>query len=214
MNKNLIAELQSAGIRVPDSITGRKGGAGPAEGRAFVINDLAVNIPIAAAYVAHSPFQLKSQGDEYILLKNGTEIGPIGIVPAPHFYRGQTDDGIGYGQIALLHGKDCLATTVYQRCVHWKTGQNCKFCGTEISLNSGKTIATKTPAQLVEVARYAQSRDSVTHVVLTSGTGDPPGSEIPYLARCAAALKRDTGLPVHVQFIPPKDLGLLNVLFE
>ena len=213
MNKELIADLLSAGIRVPDSITGRKGGAGPAEGRAFLLNDLAVNIPIAAPYVADSPFQLRSHGEEYILLKNGTEIGPIGIVPVPHFYHGQTDDGIGYSQIALLHGKDCLATTVNQRCVHWQTGQNCKFCGTEISLNNGRTIATKSPAQLVEVARYAQKRDGVTHVVLTSGTGDPPGSEIPYLARCTEAIKKATGLPVHVQFIPPKDLDLLDVLF-
>ncbi len=214
MNGELIAELQSAGIRVPDSITGRKGGAGPAEGRAFLLNDLAVHIPIAAAYVANSPFELRSQREGYVLLKNGTEIGSIGIVPEPHYYHGQTADGIGYRQIALLHGKDCLATTVSQRCIHWQTGQNCKFCGTEISLNTGQTIATKHPAQLVEVAEYARKRDGVRHVVLTSGTGDPPGSEIPYLARCAEALKTATGLPVHVQFIPPKDLGLLDVLCD
>ena len=214
MNGELIAELQSAGIRVPDSITGRKGGAGPAEGRAFLLNDLAVHIPIAAAYVANSPFQLRSQGEGYVLLKNGTEIGSIGIVPEPQYYQGQTVDGIGYRQIALLHGKDCLATTVNQRCIHWQTGQNCKFCGTEISLTTGQTIATKHPARLVEVANLACKRDGVRHVVLTSGTGDPPGSEIPYLARCAAALKTATGLPVHVQFIPPKDLELLDVLCD
>ena len=212
MNKDLIAELLSAGIRVPDSIRGRKGGAGPADGRAFLLNGLAVNIPIAAAYVADSPYQLRSHGEGYILLKNGTEIGPIGIVPAPHFYQGQTADGIGYSQIALLHGKDCLATTVNQRCFHWQTGQRCKFCGTEISLHNGRTIATKRPGQLVEVARYAQKMDGVSHVVLTSGTGDPPGSEIPYLARRAEAIKQATGLPVHVQFIPPKNLDLLDVL--
>jgi biotin synthase-related radical SAM superfamily protein len=105
-----------------------------------------------------------------------------------------------------------ILSLVNQRCVHWQTGQNCKFCGTEISLNNGRTIATKRPAQLVEVARYAQKVDGVSHVVLTSGTGDPPGSEIPYLARCAAAIKKATGLPIHVQFIPPKDLDLLEVL--
>ena len=81
MNGELIAELQSAGIRVPDSITGRKGGAGPAEGRAFLLNDLAVHIPIAAAYVANSPYQLRSQSKGYVLLKNGPDIGSIGIVP-------------------------------------------------------------------------------------------------------------------------------------
>jgi hypothetical protein len=79
LNKDLIADLLSAGIRVPDSITGRKGGAGPAEGRAFLLNDLAVNIPIAAAYVADSPFQLRSHGEGYTLLKNGTDMGSIGI---------------------------------------------------------------------------------------------------------------------------------------
>jgi len=51
------------------------------------------------------------------------------------------------------------------------------------------------PAQLVEVAQYVRKRDGVSHVVLASGTGDPLGSEIPYLARCAEALKTATGLP-------------------
>ena len=48
--------------------------------------------------------------------------------------------------------------------------------------------------------------------MLTSGTGDPPGSEIPYLAECTAAIKAAVALPVHVQFLPPDDLGLMDQL--
>lgn len=211
--KELITEIQSTGIRVPETILGRSGGAGPAEGRAFLIGGVPVNVPISAGYTLNSPFALADEGcGRYMLLKNGRPVVPIAVVPAPRFY-GQTDsDAIPYKKIALLHGRDCLATTVLQHCVNWKNDRRCAFCATQISLEKNTTIARKTPGQLAEVARAAAATDGVRHVVLTSGTGDPPGSEIPYLAECAAAIKAAAGLPVHVQFLPPDDLGLMDRL--
>ena len=168
--KEIIAEVQSMGIRVPGSIMGRKGGAGPAEGRAFLIDGIPVNVPIAAPYVASSPFVLKESGnDRFILFRHAEPVAQISVVPEPRFYGQMGPDGIGYRQIALLHGRDCLATTVLQRCVHWRSSGKCAFCGTEISLRNGATIARKRPAQLADVARVAAKRDGVAHVVLTSG---------------------------------------------
>ena len=115
MSKELITDLQSRGIRVPGFVTGRTGGAGPAEGRAFLIGDRAVNIPIAAPFVADSPYHLTDRSGAFILFKGAEEIGPIGVVPVPQFYGNQTDSGIHYSRIALLHGADCFATTVRQR---------------------------------------------------------------------------------------------------
>ncbi len=57
--RHLITEIQSQGVQVPEEIIGRKGGAGPAEGRAFLINGLPVSVPIAADYVSKSPYSLK-----------------------------------------------------------------------------------------------------------------------------------------------------------
>lgn len=211
--KELITEIQSRGIRVPETIMGRSGGAGPAEGHAFLIGGVPVNVPISADYTADSPFALADEGcGRYMLLKHGQLVASIEVVPAPRFYRQVDSNAIPYKKIALLHGRDCLATTVLQHCVNWKNDERCAFCATQISLEKNTTIARKTPGQLAEVARSAAATDGVGHVVLTSGTGDPPGSEIPYLAECAAAIKAAVDLPVHVQFLPPDDLGLMDQL--
>ncbi len=209
---HLITEIQSLGIHVHEEITGRKGGAGPAEGRAFIINGVPVSVPIAAGYVSRSPFSLKEVSNGYSLLKNGKPVSTVQVVPEPNFYNKSTNEGIPYRQIALLHGKDCLATTVLQKCVHWKHSRKCSFCATESSLANKQTIAKKTPEQLAQVAKAARDMDGVTHMVLTSGTGDPPGSEIPYLAQCARAVKEYANIPVQVQIAPPQDLGLIDEL--
>ncbi len=210
--RHLITEIQSLGIKVHENIIGRKGGAGPAEGRAFIVNGVPVSVPIAASYVSNSPFSLQETASEYTLLKNGKPVSAIKVVPEPKFYNKFTDDGISYRQIALLHGSDCLATTVLQKCVHWKHSQKCRFCATEASLSNKQTIAKKTPEQLALVAKAARKMDHVTHMILTSGTGDPPGSEIPYLAKCARAIKAETQIPIQVQIAPPKDLDLIEDL--
>ncbi|MBT6339059.1 MAG: radical SAM protein, partial [Desulfobacula sp.] len=108
---HLITEIQSLGIKVQKNIIGRKGGAGPAEGRAFIINNVPVSVPIAASYVSNSPFSLEETKSGYNLLKTGKPVSTIQVVPEPKFYSKTTKDGISYRQIALLHGKDCLATT-------------------------------------------------------------------------------------------------------
>lgn len=212
--RHLITEIQSLGIRVHKDIQGRKGGAGPAEGKAFLIGGIPVNAPIAGHYVSNSPFSLEASDSAYLLLKHGKAVLPLELVPDPAFYGRSTRDGIGFRNIALLHGRDCLATTVLQQCVHWKRFKKCGFCATETSLKNRETIARKTPEQLAEVARAAWDMDGVSHMVLTSGTGDPAGSEIEYLADCVRAIKAVVDIPVQVQFAPPGNLDFIDVLKE
>ena len=146
--QHLITEIQSLGIQVHEEIAGRKGGAGPAEGRAFIVKGVPVSVPIAAEYVSKSPFTIEEAESGYCLLKSGKPVSFIKVVPEPKFYSMTTKDGISYRQIALLHGKDCLATTVLQKCVHWKHSKKCSFCATQASLSNGQTIAKKTPDSL------------------------------------------------------------------
>jgi len=210
--RHLITEIQSLGIRVHKDIQGRKGGAGPAEGKSFLIGGIPVNAPIAGHYVSHSPFSLESMDNSYVLVKHGKVVSSLEVVPDPAFYTQSTRDGVGFRNIALLHGRDCLATTVLQQCVHWKQFKKCGFCSTETSLRNKETIARKSPEQLAEVARAAWDMDGVSHMVLTSGTGDPAGSEIIYLADCVRAIKAVVDIPVQVQFAPPKNLDLIDEL--
>ena len=84
---HLITEIQSLGIHVHKEITGRQGGAGPAEGRAFLVNGIPVSVPISAGYVFDSPFSLEEIDQGYCLLKNGKPICPVSVVPEPGFYK-------------------------------------------------------------------------------------------------------------------------------
>ena len=170
MLRELITELQSLGVRVQEGILKRKGGAGPAEGGSFLIKGIPVNIPVASSYVMRSPYSVENSNGQTKLFKDGLELIPVSFIKRPKFYDYTTPDQVPYSQISLLHGKDCLATSVIQTCIYWNTTQRCRFCGIELSLENNQTIKVKTPQQLAHVAGKARELDSVGHVVLTTGT--------------------------------------------
>jgi hypothetical protein len=67
------------------------------------------------------------------------------VVRRPKFYDLTTADGVRYEQIARLHGKDVLATTVVQTCIRYAEDQRCRFCTIEESLRSGHPRAGRGP---------------------------------------------------------------------
>ncbi len=207
-----ITEVQSLGVGIPKETLQRTGGAGPAESGSLVMGGFAVSVPTSSPYVVHSPYSLKSQRSGLVLLKDNTEILPVETVPRPGFYDETTMDGTPCQKIALLHGTDCLATSVLQTCSYWNTPNRCRFCGIELSLAGRNTIVRKTPHQLAETAQKAKALDSIRHVVLTTGTASPPEDEISILAESAGAIKKSTGLPIHVQFMPPRNMERLQEL--
>jgi len=206
MIRELITELQSFGLRFQGQLLQRRGGAGPAEGGTFLIEGVPVSLPIGSEYVSASPYVLREEGSQYLIFKDEKAVCPVHFIERPRFYDHSTEEGIPYPKIALLHGKDCLATSVIQTCTYWHSSERCRFCGIELSHRSGQTIKIKTPDQLSEVARKAKELDFIQHIVLTTGTVQPPGDEISYLVPCAAAIKKATDLPIHAQFCPPSNM--------
>lgn len=210
--QELVTDLQSYGLRVEDNAFSRKGGAGPAEGKTFVVNNKVVNIPTGLPYAQKSPYSLIARNDKYLIARYDEAIQEIDILPRPNFFDCSTREGIRYNQIALRHGRDCLASTVNQLCDNWRRNKPCSFCAIQTSLQSGHTIAQKTPEQLAEVAEAAQRLDSISHVVLTTGAYKEPEQDIWELRDCVQLIKQRTRLPVHVQCLPPKDPCLLEIL--
>jgi radical SAM protein (TIGR04043 family) len=208
----LKAELQSLGVRVKDLPPGmRQGGAGPAEGIVLFFDGHQASVPLLSPFVARSPYCLEKESGRYILVRGKQRIKEIWLSPTPDFYRRLTREGIPYYQIALLHGKDCLGSTVVQSCLYQEAGRGCKFCGINGSLRNKKTIARKTPSHLSEVAEAAEA-EGARHAVLTSGCWGNDSTVICYLADCTKAIKQRTGLKVQAQFNPPANLDLLRVL--
>lgn len=207
----LIAELQSRGLRLIDPSAGlpsRRGGAGPSDHKAVTIDGHTVMVPVHTAPAFDSPF-VADAPDEHghsTLKHSRIPIAQISFPSTPRFYARHTADGVPYSHIATLHGRDVLATTVLQTCIRYESRKKtCQFCSIGQSLAAGRTIAHKTPAQLAEVARAAVELDGVKHMVLTTGTPPTPDRGAAILCESAFAIKAAVDLPIQAQCEPPDD---------
>ncbi len=207
----MINELQSFGARLVDPRAGaqsRRGGAGPSDHKALTIDGMTVMVPVHTAPAASSPYVVEmpdAQGRSRVS-RDGSMVGEVSFPPRPRFYDLMTEDGIAFSKIAVLHGRDVLATTVLQSCVRYQNRhKTCQFCAIGESLAAGRTIERKTPAQLAQVAKAAVELDGVRHMVMTTGT--PPGKDrgAAILAESAAAVKNAVDLPIQAQCEPPDD---------
>lgn len=186
----------------------RSKGAGPSDDGHLVLDGGNAALPIEQA----SPYSVRDGRVFRDTIDLGLTVEPVA---RPRFYDLSTADGVPYSKIALLHGRDVLATTVVQTCIRYAEDQRCRFCTIEESLRAGSTVAAKTPAQLAEVAEAAVRLDGVRQMVMTTGTTAGPDRGARHLARCVRAVRDAVpGLPVQVQIEPPADLAVLTELRE
>lgn len=206
----LITELQVHGIAEPAVAgnRGRRGGAGPSDHRALTIDGSTVMVPVYNAASQDSPYCLESNDDGMLALANrkGEEIRPVDVTAEPAFYSLSTAEGVPYRSIALLHGRDVLATTLLQTCIRFRDRKDsCQFCAIEQSLDDARTIVRKTPEQVAEVAEAAVRLDGVKQLVMTTGTPNSDDRGARLMAETAAAVKRRVNIPIQAQCEPPED---------
>ena len=223
--RKLITDLQSQGIKLIDSgrgASGRKGGAGPSDHKAVIIDGTTVMIPVYTNVAAQSHYSLAELNQQsvnfqksHVLEKAGKGIASIQFPHQPKFYSFQTVDGIPYSHIALLHSHNVLATTVLQTCIRYNNqSTSCQFCAIGQSLSAGKTIARKTPEQLAEVAAAAVKLDGVEQLVMTTGTPNTTDRGAAYLSECAKAVKAKVNIPIQAQCEPPDDFSWFERMKE
>lgn len=211
MSARLKNRILCRGVKVPDELkTGRKSGAGPAGGRYLELNRSVVNAPIYG-FSENSPISLDFFDGRYSLGENGDRY-PASLIGEPSFYAEKTSDGIPMKKIALQHGRNCLATTVCQTCLYWRTGVECHFCGIELSLRYDTTIPLKKPRQLAEVGGLAE-KEGFNHCTLTTGTSNLRDRGAEVLAESADALRDNTDMKIHVQ-LEPVDREWISLLKE
>jgi radical SAM protein (TIGR04043 family) len=202
----LIMELQSVGLRIETPLeTARQGGAGPTDSGMLWIEGVPVTVPPSAS----SPYALRAEDSGQGIYRDGSKVASVAGTSRPRFYDLTTADGVPYHRIALLH-LDSLASTVVQACNYWGNSDQCGFCGIGLSLAAGRTVARKTPEMLAEVAVAARDLDGAVDATLTTGSSVAPDRGALYVARCGQAVKEAAGLPVEVQFEPPRDLVVLE----
>lgn len=207
-------ELLCRGARTEESLDrGRKGGAGPTGGRYFTLPDeTCIEIPLQGKFVEKSPFILVETDGNWRIVRGNEDLVELKPIPRPRFYDKTTSDGTPMNKIAILHGKDCLASTVYSECIYWSSAKQCKFCG--IELGREDRLIRKQPKQLGEVAEEAFKEGAAKHVTLTTGTPPGPDKGALILAEAAKAIKEHVNMPVHVQLEPPKNPEYLENLHK
>ncbi|MFO8019652.1 MAG: radical SAM protein [Promethearchaeia archaeon] len=218
LDKNLKSTYKAHGI---DLKYGRKGGAGPLGGRYFLFEDGKTLANVAMWDTRQkTSLKLKHQKDdkfEVYDLADKESFCTLKLVPEPEYYDPsyKTSDGVEMKKIALVHGVDCLASTVFQKCKYWKCGEACKFCGVELSLKYGSTILDKTPEQLSEVVIQAKKEGRCAHMTLTSGTTAEKNKGVNRYIRILEQLKNDhPEIPLHIQIEPIEDMNLYSKLHD
>jgi radical SAM protein (TIGR04043 family) len=200
-------DLAVRGVRW-DAPVQRSKGAGPSDDGHMVVDGANAALPLNP----DSPYTVRDGRVYDGRIDLGLSVEPVA---RPKFYDLSTADGVPYRQIALLHGRDVLATTVVQTCIRYVEDQRCRFCTIEESLRAGSTVAAKTPAQLAEVAEAAVRLDGIKQMVMTTGTTAGLDRGARHLVRCVrAVLSAVPGLPIQVQIEPPGDRSVLTELRE
>jgi radical SAM protein (TIGR04043 family) len=209
--ERLINELQTFGARLRDPKAGvesRRGGAGPSDHKAIIVDGVTFMAPVHTAPAFDSPYEIGRPDEAGVspIFRDGVALGQARFPARPRFYDLHTHDGVPFSQIATLHGRDVLATTVLQTCIRYQSRtKTCQFCAIGQSLAAGRTIERKTPRQLAEVAKAAVELDGVKHMVMTTGTprGRDRGASV--LCESAEAIKNAVYLPIQAQCEPPDD---------
>lgn len=186
-------------------LEGRNGGAGPA-GVSVRIDNFLVNTVIDRT----SPVKLIESDGLHVSFKDETY--PFERIRTPSFYDRKTSCGTPMKRIALLHGEDCLATTLLQKCSYKALGVGCDFCAIETSYKEGYTTLHKSPQQLEEVLSAALN-DGIKHMTITTGTPNFIDHGAQMLAETVEYLKKSAKINIHVQLTPPQPEHL-DILFN
>ncbi|MFX0039667.1 MAG: radical SAM protein [Promethearchaeota archaeon] len=216
LDKKLITKYKEQGIEID---FGRRGGAGPLGGRYFILEDnkTLVNVALWNNKENTSLILGERKGDFFEVSDNKNDhfFGKLKLVENPKFYSQKTTDGIEMRKIALVHGLDCLASTIYQKCIYWACGEPCKFCGIELSLQYDTTIEEKNAKQMSEVIRAAKEEGRCSHMTLTSGTDEKIDKGAKRYIELLKGIKTNhPDIPLHVQIEALEDLSYINLLKE
>jgi radical SAM protein (TIGR04043 family) len=209
--------MLSRGVQLPPKEAhGRAGGAGPTLGRYFrILPDVLVNAPVRSGKKAKKFRSLELipvSGNRYKI--ENFEDTPLEVepIPTPRYYDETLRDGTPMTHIALVHGQDCLATTIIQHCAYFNQGQECHYCSIPVSLETRNTVLYKSPNQFLTVLDAATKESRATHLTLTIGSPDRPDRGIDEYLNFVSQVRKHTDIPIHVQLEPPKPPELLESL--
>lgn len=212
-SRTLKVELQSHGLRIPDTKNIRRGGAGPTGGIYLkILPDREANIPVVGDFLESSPYYLDKINSEYWVFRNDVALAQVELMEGGEFYGHKTSTGIPMERIGLLHCPTTFATTLLQTCDFWEDDRRCKFCGIELTLKDRSTVGFKNAKSLVETISLAKELDGISNIVFTSGVAPDEEKALRKYAEICSEVKNATGIPIQLQIVPPENISWLQRL--
>ncbi|MGI9533455.1 MAG: MSMEG_0568 family radical SAM protein [Thermodesulfobacteriota bacterium] len=212
-SRTLKVELQSYGLRIPDTKNIRRGGAGPTGGiHLKILPDGDANIPVVGDFIKSSPYHLDKINGEHWIFRDEVAVAQVEFMGNGEFYNHKTSTGIPMQKIGLLHCPTTFATTLLQTCDFWMDERRCKFCGIELTLKDRSTVGFKNVKALVETIQMAKELDGISNIVFTSGIAPDEEKALTKYSEICSEVKKITGLPIQLQIVPPEDLSWLRKL--
>ncbi|MFH1328195.1 MAG: radical SAM protein, partial [Candidatus Bathyarchaeota archaeon] len=213
----LKVELQSEGLHSESihSMIFKKSGAGPSGMISLTLpGNHCAWIPATLPIFSASPNKLHAENGKFLVAERFFDKTPVEVTKMPNFYSKITSKGIPMHKLGLLHGKDCIGTTINPNCYYWKIDKPCHFCGIEAPVKAGHSIGEKDPNQFIEVLDEAKKEGLCNHVTLTTGATENKDEEIAIYSTFVRKVKEVFDIPIHVQLTPPKNLERLSELSD
>ena len=174
-----------------------------------------VGIPVGGAVSDHlsreTPFTLELKDGRFFVGKKPAELTSTGrwrcidehapatllmsatVPEVPHYYSLHTSRGLPMRSVMPLAG-DFGGATIFPHCVYFGRfldeykGKECRFCGIDENLESGRDVFPKRPEDFVETVAEASKHPFFRHGPVFAGGSTPPP---------------DRGAKVHAKYLKP-----------
>lgn len=202
-----------------------------------------VGLPIGEAVnpslMEGTPFTLELDDGIFYIGKKPAELGEDGrwrcieedapaerlmsvtVPPVPHYYELKTSRGLSMRSVMPLAG-DFGGATIFPHCIYFGhftegyEGKECRFCGIDENLTSGRDEFPKKPEDFVETVAEARKHPFFRHgPVFAGGSTPPPDRGAKVHARYLRPLKEE--FPdnwLRLTIAPPEEEKYIDLLFD
>jgi len=162
--------------------------------------DVWVSVPIGDRFIGASPYELRANGDGFVVNANGQGCD-VRIVPPPRFYGETTRAGMPMWRVGSAYG-GYVAINPAAGCGFVPRGLACRFC--DLPTRAPERDAPIPVADVVDTVRAAFAEGAVEFVYLHIGYLDGEDAGAAFLEPYVRAVKRHFDTLVAVQLQPPR----------
>lgn len=171
--------------------------------------DVWVSVPIGDRFTAASPYELRADGDVFVVDGNGARC-EVRIVPPPRFYGETTRSGVPMWKVGSAYG-GYIAINPAAGCDFVPRGLACRFC--DLSTRAPERAAPLAVADVVDTVRAAFAEGAVEFVYLHIGYLDGEDAGGGFLEPYLRAIKRHFDTLVAVQLQPPQHNAWIDRMY-